>query len=108
MEFNRLLSSVISTYGEVNFSNNNQKTDKNNNHEISSKNYKLIENESDISDWLTEAEENGEISIDTETSSLDPHQAKLVGISLSTKPGKACYIPLNNTKGKNLNEKKNY
>ncbi len=106
MEFNRLLSSVISTYGEVNFSNNNQKTDKNNNHEISSKNYKLIENESDISDWLTEAEENGEISIDTETSSLDPHQAKLVGISLSTKPGNACYIPLNHTKGKNLNEKK--
>ncbi len=107
MEFNRLLSSAISTYGEVNFSNNNQKIHKNNNnYEISSKNYQLIENETDITEWLNEAEENGEISIDTETTSLDPHQAKLVGISLSTKPGKACYIPLNHTKGKNLNEKK--
>ena len=32
--------------------------------------------------------------IDTETSSLDAHQADLVGISLSTKIGKACYIPI--------------
>ena len=32
----------------------------------------------DLNDWLTEAEDNGELSIDTETTSLDPHQAKLV------------------------------
>ena len=104
MEFNRLLSSVISTYGEINFSNKNQKID--NKYEFSKKNYKLIENESQINEWLIEAEENGEIAIDTETTSLDPHQAKLVGISLSTKPGKACYIPLNHSKGKNLKESK--
>ena len=34
------------------------------------------------------------MAIDTETSSLDAHQADLVGISLSTKIGKACYIPI--------------
>ncbi len=107
MEFNRLLSSVISTYGESSFSNKNQSINKNNSkHEISNKHYKLIENEFEIKEWLTEAEKNGEISIDTETTSLDPHQAKLVGISLSTKPGKACYIPLNHSKGKNLEETK--
>jgi len=107
MEFNRLLSSVISTYGEVNFSNKNQTINKNDSkHKISKKNYKLIENESEIKEWLTEAEENGEITIDTETTSLDPHQAKLVGISLSTKLGRACYIPLNHSKGKNLEETK--
>ena len=32
--------------------------------------------------------------MDTETNSLDPHQAELVGISLSSKIGKACYIPI--------------
>ncbi len=104
MEFNRLLSSVISTYGEVNFSKNNQPIKNNTTYEISKKKYKLIESEIEINEWLTEAEENGEISIDTETTSLDPHQAELVGISLSTKPGKACYIPLNHAKGKNLKE----
>ena len=49
---------------------------------------------------------DGEIAVDTETSSLDPHQAKLVGISFSTKIGKACYIPIGHTEGKNLEEKK--
>ncbi len=105
MEFNRLLSSVISTYGEIEFSNNKQTfLKKDNTLKISNLNYQLISNESEIKKWLIEAEEQGELSIDTETSSLDPHQAKLVGISLSTKIGKACYIPLNHNKGKNLKE----
>src|SRR5207248_2913290 len=33
-------------------------------------------------------------AIDTETDALDAMQAKLVGISLATEPGKACYIPV--------------
>ena len=41
-----------------------------------------------------EAEEVGEVAVDTETNSLDPHQADLIGISLSSKIGKACYIPI--------------
>jgi DNA polymerase I len=36
----------------------------------------------------------GEVAVDTETSSLDPHQADLIGVSLSSKIGKACYIPI--------------
>jgi len=107
MEFNRLLSSVISTYGEVEFSSKTKVFDKKEkNHNISKKNYDLIEKEEDIDKWLNEAEESGEIAVDTETSSLDPHQAKLVGISFSTKIGKACYIPIGHTEGKNLEEKK--
>ncbi len=35
-----------------------------------------------------------ELSIDTETTSASPMTAELVGISLSTEPGKAYYIPL--------------
>ena len=107
MEFNRLLSSVISTYGEVEFLSKTKVFDKEEkNHKISNKNYELIEKEEDIDKWLNEAEERGEIAVDTETSSLDPHQAKLVGISFSTKIGKACYIPIGHTEGKNLEEKK--
>ena len=33
-------------------------------------------------------------SFDTETTSLDPMQARIVGVSLSIAPGRACYIPL--------------
>ena len=106
MEFNRLLSSVISFYGEAGFSDNkikNKSADKSS--KINNNNYELINNEEEITNWLTEAEEKGEIAIDTETTSLDPHQAELVGISLSTAIGKSCYIPLGHKKGKNLNEK---
>ena len=106
MEFNRLLSSVISFYGEAGFSDNkikNKSADKSS--KINNNNYELINNEEEIINWLTEAEEKGEIAIDTETTSLDPHQAELVGISLSTAIGKSCYIPLGHKTGKNLNEK---
>jgi len=107
MEFNRLLSSAISTYGEIEFSNKVEDFDQEEkNYKISKKNYELIKKEEDIDKWLNEAEESGEIAVDTETSSLDPHEAKLVGISFSTKIGKACYIPIGHTEGKNLEEKK--
>ena len=95
MEFNRLLSSVISAYGEPALNEAETKvTPKQKQQEISKKNYHLITNEKEIDEWINEAEEAGELAIDTETSSLDAHQADLVGISLSTKIGKACYIPI--------------
>ena len=107
MEFNRLLSSVISTYGDIEFSNKEKSINNQNKiQKISNKNYELIQNVEDINKWLNEAEENGEIAVDTETSSLDPHQAKLIGISFSTKIGRACYIPVGHTKAKNIDETK--
>ncbi len=106
MEFNRLLSSVISTYGELDFSKQNSSLiKKNNDTKISKKKYKLIEELIEIDEWTKEAEELGEIAIDTETSSLNPHTTSLIGISLSTKIGKACYIPIGHNKGKNFDEK---
>ena len=98
MEFNRLLSSVISHYGEPKFSER-EKTQENGEKFLSvdRKKYLLIEKLNDIDDWLKEAEEKGELSIDTETNSLNPHLAELVGISLATNIGKACYIPLKHT-----------
>ena len=95
MEFNRLLSSVISAYGEPKLATTKTESSvKEKQQNISKKNYHLISNEEEIEEWINEAEEAGELVIDTETSSLDAHQADLVGISLSTKIGKACYIPI--------------
>ena len=105
MEFNRLLSSAISVYGEPDFSNetNNIKIRKKQN-PIDKKNYHLIHDIKDIDPWIKEAEEVGEVAVDTETNSLDPHQAELVGISLSSKIGKACYIPLGHKSKKNVSK----
>ena len=95
MEFNRLLSSVISIYGEPSLSNKKMNSMQKKEHtSINKKNYYLIKNEKEIDKWIEEAGESGEFAIDTETSSLDAHQADLIGISLSTKIGKACYIPI--------------
>ena len=106
MEFNRLLSSAISKYGEVKFEKNlNNKIENNKEKKISNKNYILINKLEKISVLLNEADEKGEICIDTETTSLNPHETNLVGLSLSYKTGHAYYIPLGHKEGQNLNEK---
>jgi len=95
MEFNRLLSSVISAYGESALGEvTTEIKPEKKQQKINKKNYHLITSIKEIDEWINEAEEAGELAIDTETSSLDAHQADLVGISLSTKIGKACYIPI--------------
>ncbi|WP_440921875.1 DNA polymerase I [Candidatus Pelagibacter sp.] len=101
MEFNRLLSSAISAYGEPNLTSikNEVKIEKNQK-AINKKEYYLIKNLGQIDNWITEAEELGEVAVDTETNSLDPHQAELVGVSLSSKIGKACYIPIGHKSNK--------
>ena len=105
MEFNRLLSSAISAYGEPKLSgseNNLKSTEKQK--PISNKDYHLITDINEIDEWIEEAEEAGEVAVDTETSSLDPHQADLVGISLCSKIGKACYIPVGHKSQNCLNK----
>ncbi len=95
MEFNRLLSSAISAYGEPELESNKTETQNIEKQQtINNKNYYLINSLDEIDKWIEEAEEVGEVAVDTETTSLDPHQADLVGISLCSKVGKACYIPV--------------
>ncbi|MBK65695.1 MAG: DNA polymerase I [Chloroflexi bacterium] len=43
-------------------------------------------------------------SFDTETSSLSPFEADLVGISISTEKGTGWYIPVNHSSGNNISE----
>jgi DNA polymerase I len=44
--------------------------------------------------WISEATRVGVVGFDTETDSLEAVTARLVGFSLATAPGTACYVPL--------------
>ncbi len=44
--------------------------------------------------FAARASERGLVAVDTETTSLDPMQAELVGVSLAISNEEACYIPL--------------
>lgn len=56
--------------------------------------YELVQDEAALQRWIDRAIEIGVIAIDTETTSLTPAMADLVGISMSTAEGNGCYIPL--------------
>jgi len=56
--------------------------------------YETIFTEKALKEWIASAYQRGVIAVDTETDSLNAMRANLVGVSLSTSPGKACYIPL--------------
>ena len=57
-------------------------------------NYQLVQDIEILEQWLSEIKETGIVAFDTETNSLNATQASLVGISLATSDGRACYIPL--------------
>ena len=101
MEFNRLLSQAISFYGEAKIKNIDSDTSKIKSIKINTKNYESIINEEDLDKWIKILNEQSLIAVDTETSSLNPVEADLVGVSFSYGPNKACYIPLahKNVKG---------
>jgi DNA polymerase-1 len=52
--------------------------------------------------WIDEARRLGVVAFDTETTSLNACAARLVGFSLATRPGKACYVPLAHESGEGL------
>ena len=104
MEFNRLLSSAISVYGEPNLDSTKVITPTKKIEPINKNQYHLISDPKEIDDWIKDAENIGEVAVDTETSSLDPHQADLIGISLCSKIGKACYIPIAHKSKKNIDK----
>ena len=103
MEFNRLLSKAISFYGE----------DKKNTSVIEKplkkigidrKDYFSIIDEIKLDKILKSMAKEKEISVDTETTSLNPIEAELVGVSLSNKKGESCYIPIDHKNTKNLDK----
>ncbi|MTI44348.1 DNA polymerase I [Roseibium hamelinense] len=61
--------------------------------------YETVMSTGRLKEWVAEAYETGFVAFDTETTSLDAMQAELVGLSLATAPGKACYVPLAHVDG---------
>ena len=101
MEFNRLLSQVISHYGEP----IGKKIESKNSTKFNLKQYKTILKIDELENWIKKIEEKGIVAVDTETDSLNPHEANLVGISLCYDEGVACYIPLQHSEQKILEKK---
>ena len=58
------------------------------------RNYETIVTEAHLDAWLARISAAELTCLDTETTSLDPMQARLVGISFSVEPGYAAYLPL--------------
>jgi DNA polymerase-1 len=61
--------------------------------------YETVITEADLDRWIAEAHAAGVVAVDTETDDIDCIRANLVGISLATAPGKACYIPVGHGRG---------
>ncbi|MDB9784128.1 DNA polymerase I [Pelagibacteraceae bacterium] len=94
MEFNRLLSRAISFYGETNEISEDLGLEKKNFSKINLKKYISITDEKTLDNWINILNQQALIAVDTETSSLDPKEAELIGISFCYGLNKACYIPL--------------
>ncbi|MEA2937362.1 MAG: polymerase [Alphaproteobacteria bacterium] len=61
--------------------------------------YEVLRTPDRIAAWVARAIDLGAVAIDAETTSLDPMQATLCGISLALAPNEACYIPISHRKG---------
>ena len=64
--------------------------------------YETVTTTKQLDSWIARAYAAGQVCIDTETTSLDPMQAGLCGVSLAVGPGEACYIPCGHRAGDGL------
>ena len=61
---------------------------------ITTRNYATILSEADLDVWLEKINQAKLVCFDTETTSLDPMTAKIVGMSFSIEAGSGAYLPL--------------
>jgi DNA polymerase I len=59
-----------------------------------SREYETILDDAALERWMVKIEAAALVSFDTETTNLDPMQARIVGLSFSVETGKAAYVPL--------------
>ncbi len=102
MEFNRILSQAINLYGESKNKDLKSENKRDESQKINTKSYESIIDEKSLDRWLKILTKQSIISVDTETNSLNPIEADLVGLSLSYNSNKSCYIPLAHKKIKGL------
>jgi len=63
----------------------------------SERSYQCVTTQEQLDGWIKKIEVSTLTCVDTETTGLEALRVGLVGISLSTEPGVACYIPLAHT-----------
>ncbi len=102
MEFNRLLSQAISFYGDDIKNSKNGEDKKKEIIKVDTNSYKNVLSEKDLEDLLKKLNEKSLISVDTETTSLNPIDAEIVGISFCTDINEAYYIPVGHKNVKSL------
>ena len=61
---------------------------------VTTRNYATILTEADLDSWLNKISQATLVCFDTETTSLDPMTAKIVGMSFSVEAGSGAYLPL--------------
>ena len=103
MEFRTLTKRIAQKFElEIPTSDNLDITSTNNISEkipFDSANYEYIKTADQLQTWVHKIYETGYVAIDTETTSLNDMLAELVGISLATEIGSACYIPIGHKEG---------
>jgi DNA polymerase-1 len=65
-------------------------------------NYQSVQTEEQLAAMLAALEKAGRFAFDTETTSLDPMRADLVGLSFAVEPGRAWYVPVGHKDGPQL------
>jgi DNA polymerase-1 len=63
-------------------------------HHAPDRNYETILTQEQLEVWLNKIGKADLVAFDTETTSLDPLKAELVGLSFSVEPGAAAYVPV--------------
>jgi len=61
---------------------------------LSSRNYETVLTDQQLDSWLNKIRQAELVALDTETTSLDPMKAELVGLSFAVEAGAAAYVPL--------------
>jgi len=64
--------------------------------------YQIVDTADSLDEVIGLLSQAGSFAVDTETTGTDPRQAALVGISLSSAPGKAWYLPVGHLAGDQL------
>ncbi len=64
--------------------------------------YETVTTPARLEEWAAQIMERGFVAVDTETTGLDAMAVDLVGVSLATAPGTACYVPVGHRSGDGL------
>jgi len=98
--FNKIIQRVETEFSSSDTDATDQAYQGEKNHSDEKLNYDLVTKSSQLEAWISKIKNFGIVSVDTETTSVNPLKADLVGVSLSLEPHVACYIPLGHKKPK--------